>query len=76
MCRDPQYVGLDLKAMIAGNNICAKRYLELVEKFGLRFVQLAGEKMIEDSEEQIPRQAQIDAQRHLGNAPVRDDPRP
>src|SRR5919106_6244494 len=50
MCRDPQYVGLDLKAMIAGNNICAKRYLGLVEKFGLKFVQLAGEKMIEDSE--------------------------
>ena len=36
--------------MIAGNNICAKRYLGLVEKFGLKFVQLAGEKMIEDSE--------------------------
>jgi N-methylhydantoinase B len=50
MCRDPQYVGLDLKAMIAGNNICAKRYLGLVEKFGLEFVQDAGEKMIEDSE--------------------------
>jgi hypothetical protein len=50
MCRDPQYVGLDLKAMIAGNNICAKRYLGLVDKFGLKFVQLAGEKMIEDSE--------------------------
>jgi N-methylhydantoinase B len=49
-CRDPQYVGLDLKAMIAGNNICAKRYLGLVEKFGLHFVRLAGEKMIEDSE--------------------------
>jgi N-methylhydantoinase B len=50
MCRDPQYVGLDLKAMIAGNNICAKRYLGLVEKFGLDFVQRAGAKMIEDSE--------------------------
>ena len=50
MCRDPQYVGLDLKAMIAGNNICAKRYLGLVEKFGLAFVQQAGAKMIEDSE--------------------------
>ena len=36
--------------MIAGNNICAKRYLGLVEKFGLKFVQLAGEKMIADSE--------------------------
>ena len=75
MCRDPQYVGLDLKAMIAGNNICAKRYLGLVEKFGLKFVQLAGEKMIEDSREQIPRQTQIDAQRNLGNAPVRHDTR-
>jgi N-methylhydantoinase B len=50
MCRDPQYVGLDVKAMIAGNNICAKRYLGLVEKFGLKFVQMAAEKMIEDSE--------------------------
>jgi N-methylhydantoinase B len=50
MCRDPQYVGLDVKAMIAGNNICAKRYLGLVEKFGLEFVQRAGQKMIEDSE--------------------------
>ncbi len=49
-CRDPQYVGLDLKAMIAGNNICAKRYLGLVDKFGLKFVQAAGEKMIADSE--------------------------
>jgi N-methylhydantoinase B len=49
-CRDPQYVGLDLKAMIAGNNVCAKRYLGLVEKFGLGFVQAAGEKMIADSE--------------------------
>jgi N-methylhydantoinase B len=49
-CRDPQYVGLDLKAMIAGNNVCAKRYLGLVEKFGLDFVQAAGEKMIQDSE--------------------------
>ncbi len=50
-CRDPQYVGLDLKAMIAGNNVCARRYLGLVEKFGLDFVQAAGRKMIEDSEQ-------------------------
>jgi N-methylhydantoinase B len=49
-CRDPQYVGLDLKAMIAGNNVCAKRYLGLVEKFGLEFVQSVGERMILDSE--------------------------
>ncbi|MDP6558677.1 MAG: hydantoinase B/oxoprolinase family protein [Candidatus Binatia bacterium] len=50
-CRDPQYVGLDLKAMIAGNNVCEKRYLGLVEKFGLTFVEAAGQKTIHDSEE-------------------------
>jgi N-methylhydantoinase B len=49
-CRDPQYVGLDLKAMIAGNNVCARRYLGLVEKFGADFVAAAGQKMIRDSE--------------------------
>jgi N-methylhydantoinase B len=49
-CRDPQYVGLDLKAMIAGNNVCAKRYLGLVDKFGLEFVAAAGQRMIQDSE--------------------------
>jgi N-methylhydantoinase B len=50
-CRDPQYVGLDLKAMIAGNNVCARRYLGLVEKFGEAFVAGAGQKMILDSEQ-------------------------
>jgi N-methylhydantoinase B len=50
-CRDPQYVGLDLKAMIAGNNVCSRRYLELVQKFGLEFVQEAGRKTIRDTEE-------------------------
>jgi N-methylhydantoinase B len=49
-CRDPQYVGLDLKAMIAGNNVCARRYLGLVNKFGLEFVGAGGAKMIQDSE--------------------------
>jgi N-methylhydantoinase B len=50
-CRDPQYVGLDLKAMIAGNNVCAQRFLGLVEKFGVEFVAGAGKKIIRDSEE-------------------------
>ena len=50
MCRDPQYVGLDMKAMIAGNNVCADRYLGLVDKFGPEFVEAAGRRMIEDSE--------------------------
>ncbi|MBI2179446.1 MAG: hydantoinase B/oxoprolinase family protein [Deltaproteobacteria bacterium] len=49
-CRDPEYVGLDLKSQVASNNVCAKRYLELVEKLGLDFVRQAGAKMIADSE--------------------------
>lgn len=49
-CRDPQYVGLDLKSRIAANNICAARYLQLVEKLGEAFVVAAGRKLIEDSE--------------------------
>ena len=31
-CRDPDYVGLDLKSQIASNNVCAKRFVELVER--------------------------------------------
>ena len=50
-CRDPQYVGLDIKAMIAGNNVCAARYLSLVDKFGLEFVEAAGQKTLADAEE-------------------------
>ena len=49
-CRDPEYVGLDLKSQIASNNVCAKRYNELIEKLGLDFVRQAGAKMITDSE--------------------------
>ena len=50
-CRDPQYVGLDIKAMIAGNNVCAARYLSLVDKFGLDFIEAAGQKTLADAEE-------------------------
>ncbi|MDP2602873.1 MAG: hydantoinase B/oxoprolinase family protein [Deltaproteobacteria bacterium] len=49
-CRDPDYVGLDLKSQVASNNVCAKRYVELAEKLGLDFVGQAGAKMIADSE--------------------------
>ena len=50
-CRDPRYVGLDIKAMIAGNNVCAARYLSLVDKFGLEFIKAAGRKTLADAEE-------------------------
>jgi N-methylhydantoinase B len=49
-CRDPEYVGLDLKSRIAANNICAERFLQLVEKFGRDFVVAAGQKLIDDAE--------------------------
>src|SRR5690606_32608354 len=51
-CRDPEYVGLDLKSRIAANNVCHRRFLELVEKFGPVFVEAAGQKLISDAEEQ------------------------
>jgi len=49
-CRDPDYVGLDLKSRIAANNICAQRYLELIDKLGKDFVVAAAQKLIDDAE--------------------------
>jgi len=48
--RDPHLVGLDIKARIAANNVCARSYVNLVQKYGLAFVQKASQKMVEDSE--------------------------
>ncbi|MDY6861941.1 MAG: hydantoinase B/oxoprolinase family protein [Thermodesulfobacteriota bacterium] len=48
--RDPHLIGLDTKAKIAGNNVCAKRFLELASKYGLEFVEKASLKIIDDSE--------------------------
>ncbi len=50
--RDPDYVGLDLKAKIAANNVCARAFLNLVEKYGVEFVEEACQKIIGDSEKQ------------------------
>jgi N-methylhydantoinase B len=49
-CRDPEYVGLDLKSRIAANTVCTRGYLGLVEKFGVEAVTAFGQKMIEDAE--------------------------
>jgi N-methylhydantoinase B len=51
-CRDPDYVGLDLRSRIAANNVVAQRIGDLVGRFGLDFVVRAGEKLIFDAEEQ------------------------
>ena len=34
-CRDPHYVGMDLKSRTAANNVCASRLRQLVERFGI-----------------------------------------
>jgi N-methylhydantoinase B len=49
-CRDPHYVGMDLKSRIAANNVCAARYLDLVAKLGKDFVVAAAQKMVDDAE--------------------------
>ena len=48
--RDPHFVGMDINARIAANNVCAARYLQLLEGFGLDFVEAASHKIIADSE--------------------------
>jgi N-methylhydantoinase B len=49
-CRDPNYVGLDLKSRIAANNVCARGFMQLVEKYGIDFINAANRKLIADSE--------------------------
>lgn len=49
--RDPHFLALDTKAKIAANNTCGRRYLELVGKFGLDFVEQASDQLIRDSEQ-------------------------
>jgi N-methylhydantoinase B len=51
-CRDPDYVGLDLKSRIAANNVCNRRFRDLVAKVGVDFAMAAGQKLLHDSEEQ------------------------
>lgn len=50
--RDPLLVGLDVKARIASCNVCAKKYLELIDAYGLEFVQTASQRIIEDAEKE------------------------
>ncbi len=48
--RDPHLVGLDTKAKIAANNVCARHFLSLVESYGEDFAEAAGYRIIADSE--------------------------
>jgi N-methylhydantoinase B len=49
-CRDPHYVGMDIKSRTAANHVALRGYLGLIEKFGIEFVEAAGRKLIADSE--------------------------
>lgn len=51
-CRDPGYVGLDLKSRIAANNVCIRGFLELVHKLGRDVVLGAMDRLLSDAEEQ------------------------
>ncbi|MDP2954767.1 MAG: hydantoinase B/oxoprolinase family protein, partial [Chloroflexota bacterium] len=50
-CRDPHYVGLDLKARIASNNVTERGYLALVDTFGADFVQAASQRLIQEGDQ-------------------------
>ena len=49
-CRDPHYVGMDIKSRTAANTVCARGYASLVKQFGIEFVEAAGQKLIDDAE--------------------------
>lgn len=49
-CRDPEYVGLDLKSRIAANNVCARGFRQLIDRYGIEFINAANAKLVADSE--------------------------
>lgn len=49
-CRDPHYVELDLRSRIAANNVTTVRLLQLIDQFGLEFLEAAFAKLIADAE--------------------------
>ena len=49
-CRDPHYVGMDIKSRTAANVVCARGYTALIGQFGIEFVEAAGAKLIADAE--------------------------
>src|SRR5690606_3757412 len=53
MTRMPLAVGLDLKAMIAANNVASRRLVELFDRYGLEEVLRVMELEIEHSEERL-----------------------
>lgn len=53
MVRGPEMVALDLRSMIACNNVAKERMLALVDKYGVETVDEAGSTLIEQSESRL-----------------------
>ena len=53
MTRLPHVLGLDLKAMIAANNVAARRLVELMDRYGADTVRMVMLEEINTSERQI-----------------------
>lgn len=53
MVRGPEMVALDLKSMIACNNVARERMLALVDKYGAQTVDAASQQLIEQSETRL-----------------------
>ena len=70
MVRGPEMVALDLRSMIACNNVARDRMLALIDKYGVETVDSACKTLIEQSESQAARAAARVAQRTMAVAPV------
>lgn len=53
MVRGPEMVALDLRSMIACNNVAKERTLALVDKYGVKIFEEAGSTLIEQSETRL-----------------------
>ncbi len=51
--RIPFLIGLDLKGLIASNNVGVRRWLELIERYGLKTVRGVMERLIDLAEEKL-----------------------
>ena len=67
-CRDPHYVGMDIKSRTAANTVCARGYASLIEQFGIEFVEAAGREADRRCRGDGPPQAGLDPRRHRGGA--------
>ena len=68
MTRLPQVLGLDLKAMIAANNVAARQFRELLDRYGADVVETIMEEEINASERQTTPDAGETAGRRLSRS--------